>query len=61
MVRDDPKLPDDSGEVPKSNGVVGGSIHGREIISLLEGTSQVVMHLMCFKKRQKEKYVSCIS
>ena len=27
---------DDSGEVPKSNGVVGGSIAGREIVSLLD-------------------------
>jgi hypothetical protein len=26
VVRDDPKLPGDSGEIPISNGVVGGSI-----------------------------------
>ena len=38
MVQDDPilVLPDDSGEIPKSNGVVGGSIPRREIISLLD-------------------------
>ena len=37
MVRDDLKLPDDSGEVPKPNGVVGSPIPGCEIISLLDG------------------------
>jgi hypothetical protein len=37
LVRDDPKVPDDSGEVSKSNGVVGGSIPGHEIASLLDG------------------------
>ena len=26
LVRDNPKLPDDNGEVPKPNGVVGGLI-----------------------------------
>ena len=36
-VRGDPKLLDDSGEVPKLNGVAGGSILGREIVSLLDG------------------------
>ena len=33
IVRDDPKLRDDSGEIPKPNRVVGGSIPGREIDS----------------------------
>ena len=50
MVRDEPKLP-----VPKLNGVVGGSIHGREIVCLLDGTSQVVECLMCFIKEKKTK------
>ena len=36
-IRDDPKLLDDSGEVPKPNRVVGGSIFSREIVSLLDG------------------------
>ena len=36
LVQVDPKLPDDSGEVPKPNKVVGGLILGREIISLLD-------------------------
>ena len=36
LVQDDPKLPDDSGKVPKSNGMVGGSIPGHEIVSLLD-------------------------
>lgn len=33
---DEPKLPDDSGEVFKPNGLVGSLISGREIMSLLE-------------------------
>jgi hypothetical protein len=37
VVQDGPKLPDDSGEVPKPNIVVGGSILGLDIISLLDG------------------------
>ena len=37
MVRDDPKLPDNSGKVPNPNKVVGGSIPNREIVSLLDG------------------------
>ena len=36
MVRDDPELLVDSGEVPKPNGVVGGLIPGRKIVSLLD-------------------------
>jgi hypothetical protein len=36
LVRDDPTLPD-SGKVSKPNGVVGGLISSREIISLLDG------------------------
>ena len=34
MVQDDPKLPDDSGKVPKPNGVAGRSIPSCEIASL---------------------------
>jgi len=36
VVRDDPKLLDDSGEVPKSKEEVGGSIPGCEIVSPLD-------------------------
>ena len=36
MVYDDPKLPDDSGEVRKPNRVVGGLVPHREIVSLLD-------------------------
>ena len=36
-VQDDTNLPDDSGEVPKSNGVVGGSILGHEIVTIRDG------------------------
>jgi hypothetical protein len=31
---DDPKLPDDDGNIPKPNGVVGGSNPGHEIVSM---------------------------
>ena len=48
LVQYDPKLPDDSGEVPKPNGVVGGWNPGYEIICLLDRkTSQVVKCLPC--------------
>lgn len=42
VIWDDSKLPDDSGEVRKPNGVIGGSIVGLEIVYLLDGTNQVV-------------------
>ena len=48
LVRDDPNPPNDNGEVPKLNGVVGGSIPGHETVSLLDRkTNQVVKHLLC--------------
>jgi hypothetical protein len=34
MILNDPKLPYDSWDVSKLNGVVGGSMLGREIVSL---------------------------
>jgi hypothetical protein len=37
VVQDDPKLSNDSEGVPKPNGVAGGSISDRGIISLLDG------------------------
>jgi hypothetical protein len=37
FVRDDLKLLDDSGKVPKLNGVVGDSIPSRGVVSLLDG------------------------
>jgi hypothetical protein len=36
LVRDDPKLLDDSGEVPKSKRVVGSSIPNYEFVPLLD-------------------------
>jgi hypothetical protein len=52
-VRDDPKLHDDSGEVPKPNGQVADSIPGCEIVSLLDGkTSQVVKAQPLFQKKK---------
>lgn len=36
MVRDDPKLLNDSGEVSRLNGVVGSLIPNHEIVSLLD-------------------------
>ena len=47
MVWDDPQLRKDSGEVPKPNVVVGGSILNCETFSLLnEKTNQVTTHLL---------------
>jgi hypothetical protein len=37
LVQDDPKLLDDSGNVPKPNEVAGSSTPGSEIVSLLHG------------------------
>jgi len=37
MVRDNPKLLDDNGDVPKPNGVIGDSIPDHKIVSLLNG------------------------
>ena len=54
-VRDDPKLPDDSGKIPTLNGVVGGAIPGYEIISSVTKTSQVVKRLLCFQTRKRKK------
>jgi hypothetical protein len=36
-VRDDPKLPDDSNEVPNPKGVVGNLNPSYQIVSLLDG------------------------
>jgi hypothetical protein len=36
LVRDEPKLVDDSGALPKLNIVVGGSIPDHEIVPLLD-------------------------
>jgi hypothetical protein len=50
------ELPDDSGEVPKSNKVVGGSIPSREFVfPFVEKTSQVVKCLLCSPKRKEKK------
>ena len=54
LVWDDPKLPNDSGEVPEPDGVVGGFIPGRDIFSPLERkTSHVATHLLCSKMLDK--------
>jgi hypothetical protein len=37
MVWDDPKLPDDSGKIPKPNLAISGWIPGCEIVSLIDG------------------------
>ena len=55
VVQDDPELPHDSGVVPKLNGVVGGSVPSREIISMLDGTtSQVVKSASCIQTKNKK-------
>ena len=53
MVQDDPKLLDDSGEVPKPNGVVGGSIPDHEIVSLLDRKSAKWSSASCVPKKRK--------
>jgi hypothetical protein len=55
MVQDDLKLLEDSGEVPKSNGVVGGSIPGREIDSLLDGELARWSSAFYVQKRMKKE------
>ena len=57
LLRDDFKLPDDSGGMPKP-------IRGWQFDSWLCNrpstcwkTSQVVKHLMCFKKERKKKHM----
>jgi hypothetical protein len=52
--KDDPKLLDDSGKVPKPNGGVGILIPDYEVVPLLDGTNQVVKHLMCSKEEKEE-------
>jgi hypothetical protein len=61
LVQDDPKLPDDSGDVPKLNGVVGGSIPSREIISLLEGKQAKwsKAHHVFQQKKKEKKIIGC--
>jgi hypothetical protein len=58
LVRDDPKLPDDSGHVPKPNGVVGNSILGRENVSLLDEKLARWSSASCFSKKNKTKIQS---
>ena len=56
MVPYNPKLLDDSGEVPKLNGVVGGLIPDCEFISLLDiKTSEVVKCNMFSQNKNKNK------
>ena len=51
-MQDDPKLPDDSGEYPKPNGVVESLILDCEIFFLLDArTSQVATRLYVPKKK----------
>ena len=58
VVRDDPKLLDDSGTVPKTNKMVGGSIPDHEIVCILnKKTSQVVKCLLCSKKNTKISWI----
>ena len=47
-VRDDPKLLDDSGKIPKADEVVGDLTPNYEIFSLLDmKNSKVAVHLLC--------------
>ena len=59
LVQDDLKLPNDSEKVPKLNGVVGGSIPNREVVSLLDRKRARWLNTSCVpekKKEKKEKY-----
>ena len=53
VVRDDPKLLDDNGKVLKANEVVGGSIPGCEIISLLDGKLGRWSSVSCVPNKNK--------
>ena len=53
MLQDDTKLPDDSGEVPKPNGVIGNSIPGCEIVSLLDRKLASWSSAPCVPKKKK--------
>jgi hypothetical protein len=55
LVRDDPKLLDDSEGEPKPNGVVGGSILSREIASLLDGKLAMWSSTSRVPKKSKNK------
>jgi hypothetical protein len=54
-VQYDPKLSDDSGEVPKPNGVDDGTIPDREIVSLLDGKLVRWSITLCVPKRKRKK------
>lgn len=53
QVQDDPKLPDDSGEVPKPHKVVGGLIPGHGIVSLLDKNYLGGQAFHVFRKTKK--------
>lgn len=60
LVRDDPKLPDDSGEYPKPNRVIGRAIPRCGMFSLPDGRfSQVTSRIMCSQKSGKEEVNIC--
>ena len=52
LVWDDPELLDDNEEVPKLDGVVGGSIPGCDIVYLLDGKLKASL---VFQKQNKKK------
>ena len=54
QVRDDPKLLDDCGKVPKLNKLVGGSIPGYEIVSLFDGKLARWSNASCVHKNKKQ-------
>ena len=55
VVYDDHELSDDSGEVPKQNGVGGGSTPDCEIVSLLDGKLARWSSASCVPKRKKKE------
>ena len=58
MVRNDPKLPDDSDELPKPNEAVGGSVPDCGIVSLLDGKLARWSSTSCIPKKQQHHEAS---
>ena len=58
MVGDNSKLPDDSGEVPRLNRVVGGSISSYEIVFLLDMKLARWSNAFCVPQIERKVWIS---
>jgi hypothetical protein len=63
LVREDPKLWDDKGKIPKHNKLIGGLITDREMVSLLDEKPTRWSSVSCVPKKKKErkKFVQTIT